>query len=42
MGWSLDAAAMQDIEAIVQRHITDPAGEQFMASPQRPARRPAA
>ena len=42
MGWSLDAAAMQEIEAILQRHVTDPAGPQFMAPPERPARRVAA
>jgi len=42
MGWSLDAAAMREIEAIVRRHVTDPAGPQFMAPPERPARRAAA
>jgi aryl-alcohol dehydrogenase-like predicted oxidoreductase len=42
MGWSLDAAAMQEIEAILRRHVTDPAGPQFMAPPERPARRAAA
>jgi aryl-alcohol dehydrogenase-like predicted oxidoreductase len=42
MGWSLDAAAMQEIEAILRRNVTDPAGPQFMAPPERPARRAAA
>ncbi|HVC59421.1 MAG TPA: aldo/keto reductase [Acetobacteraceae bacterium] len=42
MGWSLDAAAMLEIEAILRRHVTDPAGPQFMAPPERPAHRPAA
>lgn len=42
MGWSLDASAMREIEDILRRHITDPAGPQFMAPPERPARRPAA
>ena len=42
MGWSLDEAAMQEIEAILRRHVTAPAGPQFMAPPERPARRSAA
>jgi aryl-alcohol dehydrogenase-like predicted oxidoreductase len=42
MGWSLDARAMLEIEAILHRHITDPAGPQFMAPPERPAHRSAA
>ena len=42
MGWSLDEAAMQEIEAILRRHVTDPAGPQFMAPPERPAHRSAA
>ncbi len=42
MGWSLDAAAMREIDAILQRHITDPVGPQFMAPPLRPAARSAA
>lgn len=42
MGWSLDAAAMREIESIVQSHVTDPAGPQFMAPPERPARHSAA
>ncbi len=42
MGWSLDEAAMLEIEAIVRRHVTDPAGPQFMAPPARAAQRSAA
>lgn len=35
MGWSLDAAALGDIDGILQRHIQEPIGPQFMAPPSR-------
>lgn len=36
-GWSLDAAARQEIEQIVNRAVTDRVGPEFMAPPARPA-----
>jgi aryl-alcohol dehydrogenase-like predicted oxidoreductase len=42
MGWSLDGAAMAEIEAILHRHVTDPAGPQFMAPPEHSSHRSAA
>ncbi len=41
-GWTLDAAALQEIETILQRHVKDPVGPQFMAPPQKPEARAAA
>lgn len=38
-GWSLDAAAQQEIEAILRRHVKDPVGPQFMAPPEKPPTR---
>jgi len=35
MGWSLDDDAMQAIDAIVQEHVIDPVGPEFMAPPAR-------
>jgi aryl-alcohol dehydrogenase-like predicted oxidoreductase len=35
MGWSLDEEAMQAIDAIVRKHVTDPVGPEFMAPPAR-------
>ncbi|HTW69236.1 MAG TPA: aldo/keto reductase [Acetobacteraceae bacterium] len=37
MGWSIDDAAMREIDAILKRYVTDPVGPQFMAPPSRPA-----
>ena len=37
MGWSLDAAAQQEIDRILQEIIRDPVGPEFMAPPARPA-----
>jgi aryl-alcohol dehydrogenase-like predicted oxidoreductase len=42
MGWTLDAASMREIDAILRRHVTDPVGPQFMAPPERPTRQRAA
>jgi aryl-alcohol dehydrogenase-like predicted oxidoreductase len=42
MGWSLDEAAMREIDAILRRHVTDPTGPQFMAPPERSVQRSAA
>lgn len=36
-GWSLDAAAWQEVANIVDRHVTDPVGPEFMAPPARAA-----
>jgi aryl-alcohol dehydrogenase-like predicted oxidoreductase len=33
-GWSLDAAALREIDAIVARNIADPVGPEFMAPPE--------
>ncbi len=41
-GWTLDAAALQEIETILRRHVKDPVGPQFMAPPLKPAARAAA
>jgi len=38
MGWSLDAAARQEIDRILEKTIRDPVGPEFMAPPARPAR----
>lgn len=35
MGWSLDAAAIQEIGRIVQENVKDPVGPEFMAPPAR-------
>jgi aryl-alcohol dehydrogenase-like predicted oxidoreductase len=35
-GWSLDAAALREIDAILARNITDPVGPEFMAPPAAP------
>jgi aryl-alcohol dehydrogenase-like predicted oxidoreductase len=35
LGWSLDAAAQQDIDAIVHQYVVDPVGPEFMAPPAR-------
>jgi aryl-alcohol dehydrogenase-like predicted oxidoreductase len=35
MGWSLDAAARQEIERILHETVTDPVGPEFMAPPAR-------
>jgi aryl-alcohol dehydrogenase-like predicted oxidoreductase len=35
MGWSLDAAAMREIDRILLQHIKDPVGPEFMAPPAR-------
>jgi aryl-alcohol dehydrogenase-like predicted oxidoreductase len=35
MGWSLDAAARRDIDAILRQTVTDPVGPEFMAPPAR-------
>jgi aryl-alcohol dehydrogenase-like predicted oxidoreductase len=35
-GWSLDAAAMAEIDDILRRTIPDPVGPEFMAPPKRP------
>jgi aryl-alcohol dehydrogenase-like predicted oxidoreductase len=40
-GWSLGPTAMDEIDAILQRHIKHPVGPQFMAPPQNPARQAA-
>jgi aryl-alcohol dehydrogenase-like predicted oxidoreductase len=42
IGWSLDTAAQQEIEASLRRHVKDPVGPQFMAPPQRLTTRAAA
>ena len=42
MGWTLDAASMREIDAILRRHVTDPVGPQFMAPPERPTHQRAA
>ena len=42
MGWSLDAAARQEIDRILEKAIRDPVGPEFMAPPARPARNAAA
>ena len=42
MGWTLDQAAQDEIEAILRRHIKNPVGPQFMAPPEKPARPAAA
>lgn len=34
-GWSLDAAALAEIDRILDRHVTDPVGPEFMAPPAR-------
>ena len=34
-GWQLDEAARTQIEAIVDRHVVDPVGPEFMAPPAR-------
>jgi aryl-alcohol dehydrogenase-like predicted oxidoreductase len=33
MGWSIDAATMKDIDAILAETVTDPVGPEFMAPP---------
>ena len=38
-GWSLDATALREIDAILARTITDPVGPEFMAPPAAPAAR---
>ena len=38
-GWSLDAAALREIDAILGRTITNPVGPEFMAPPAAPAER---
>jgi aryl-alcohol dehydrogenase-like predicted oxidoreductase len=35
-GWSLDTAALREIDAILARNITDPVGPEFMAPPATP------
>lgn len=42
MGWALDEAAKQEIDAILRQHVKDPVGPQFMAPPTRTEARPAA
>ncbi|HTB42596.1 MAG TPA: aldo/keto reductase [Acetobacteraceae bacterium] len=42
MGWSLNEAAMREIDTILRRNVTDPAGPQFMAPPERSVQRSAA
>ncbi len=37
LGWQLDAAAMQRIDAILQEHVKSPVGPEFMAPPTRKA-----
>jgi hypothetical protein len=39
MGWSLDADAMEAIDAMVREHVSDPVGPEFMAPPARTDRR---
>src|SRR5262249_3143013 len=39
MGWSLDADALEAIDAIVREHVSDPIGPEFMAPPARTDRR---
>lgn len=34
-GWSLDAGAMAEIDAILARHVPEPVGPEFMAPPER-------
>ncbi len=38
MGWSLDAAARQEIDRILETNVRDPVGPEFMAPPPRPAK----
>jgi hypothetical protein len=38
-GWSLDADALDAIDAIVREHVIDPVGPEFMAPPARTDRR---
>jgi aryl-alcohol dehydrogenase-like predicted oxidoreductase len=40
MGWSLDAAALRAIDAIVRARIADPVGPEFMAPPARMVQAP--
>jgi aryl-alcohol dehydrogenase-like predicted oxidoreductase len=40
MGWSLDAAALETIDAILREHVVDPVGPEFMAPPARTDPRP--
>jgi aryl-alcohol dehydrogenase-like predicted oxidoreductase len=42
MGWSLDAAAMREIDRILDRTITNPVGPEFMAPPATATHRAAA
>lgn len=35
LGWSLDASAMREIDAILALHVKDPVGPEFMAPPAR-------
>jgi len=35
LGWSLDASAMHEIDAILALHVKDPVGPEFMAPPAR-------
>ena len=42
VGWSLDEAAMQEIDAIVRQQVIDPVGPEFMAPPSRSERGDAA
>jgi len=42
MGWSIDQAAMREIDAILAQCIVDPVGPQFMAPPALPTRLSAA
>jgi aryl-alcohol dehydrogenase-like predicted oxidoreductase len=35
MGWHLDAAAVEEIDRIIQSRVTDPVGPEFMAPPAR-------
>jgi len=41
-GWSLDAAAQDEIEVVLRRCVKDPVGPQFMAPPEKPEARAAA
>jgi aryl-alcohol dehydrogenase-like predicted oxidoreductase len=36
-GWTLDAAALAEIDAILKKHVTQPVGPEFMAPPERAA-----
>jgi hypothetical protein len=42
MGWSLDEAAMQEIDRILERTITSRVGPEFMAPSAAPAEQAAA